>query len=285
MKRNVFSSIVSMGLILFMAHGANAQISAEGKPGLVITPTRVEIGSRERSASITIANNGAVKGAYRIELVNKRMDENGNLVDAPENAQDAEFADKMLRLSPRRVELDPGANQSIRILVRKPKDSADGEYRTHLSVIIVPNDEAEPSKDTADKDKLKIAVKANYGVTIPVFVESGTVSASGKMGAIKYHAGNAEQKEAPKVSFSIFREGNKSLYGDIKVAYISEKGKEIVLKQMGGLAIYKPNKQRNFEVPLDVPDNMKIGGGTIKITYQEKEKNGGKVIAQNELKL
>jgi hypothetical protein len=105
------------------------------------------------------------------------------------------------------------------------------------------------------------------------------------MGAIKYHIANKEKKEGPKVTFSITRHGNKSLYGDIKVIYIDSKGSESVLKFMGGLAVYTPNKMRKFDVDLDIPDGIKITNGTVKVIYQEKEKSGGKIIAQNELKL
>lgn len=285
MKKLLFPALGLTFALLFIGSASNAQLEGDGsKPGLIITPTRVEIGSRERSASVTIANNGKVPGSYRIELVNKRMSEDGNIVDAPEDAKDPEFADKMIRLSPRRVTVDAGSNQNVRILLRKPKDLPDGEYRTHLSVMIVP-DEVEPPKDEAGKDKLSISVRANYGVTIPIIINNGTLASTGQMGDIKYHPANTEKNEPPKVTFAITREGNKSLYGDIKVIYIDSKGSESVLKFMGGLAIYTPNPSRNFEVALDIPDNVKIGSGTIKVTYQEKEKAGGKIIAQNELKL
>lgn len=284
MKRKTF--LTAIMLVLFFASFAKAQLQADGAAGLVITPTRVELEGKQRSASITIANNGTKRGSYKIQLINKHMTEDGQILDISTDIKDGMFADKLLRISPRRVDIEPGQNQNIRILVRKPKDLKEGEYRTHLSVMIMPDaQESSPSNESDNSDKLTITVKANYGVTIPVIVKNGNLSASGEMGEIKYHPANSAKKENAKLIFNISRQGNKSLYGDIKVVYINLSGKESLIKFMGGMAIYTPNELRKFEIPLDSAESAQIGKGILRVIYQAKENDGGKIIAQHDLKL
>ncbi len=279
MKKYILAAIIIYALSMLQI--AMAQIQGDGKAGLVITPTRVELEGKQRSAAITIANNGTVQGFYRILAVNKKMTPDGILEDVNAADDSAMFADKMLRISPRSITIPPGGNQSVRILVRKPKDLAEGEYRTHLSVTILPAQEPADNAGNVADDKLQIAIKANYGVTIPIIVRHGNVAATGEMIDLSYKEASANTR--PIVKFSIIRNGTASLYGDIKIMHINKNGEEILIKFMGGIAIYTPNKQRNFEIALDA-DNI-AAGDTIKILYQEKEKSGGKIIAQSALKL
>jgi P pilus assembly chaperone PapD len=274
-------ALIFLSLILF-AQNTLAQIQADGKAGLVITPTRVEIDNKQRSASVTLANNGYARGVYKIMLVNKTMTESGEIVEAKAGDK-GDFADKFLRISPRRVVIEPGQSQSIRILARLPKDLASGEYRSHLSVMIIPDEDDKAPADLAN-DQLIIAVKANYGVSIPVIVRHGKVSAYAQMGKVSYRPANKEKKDDAHVIFNITRSGNESLYGDIKIIHVSNKGEQVV-KTMGGIAVYTPNTLRKFDITLDSTESAKIAGGTIKVLYQEKEKDGGKVLAQGDLKL
>ena len=61
------------------------------------------------------------------------------------------------------------------------------------------------------------------------------------------------------------------------------KGKETVLKTLGGLAVYVPNEKRSFDIVMDIPKGLELAGGTLKVLYVEKEKEGGKLIAQSSM--
>lgn len=255
----------------------------ESGPGLLVTPTRAVMEGKTRSVAISLANNGNQPGTYMLSLVNKRMKEDGSLEDIKDHkdAKEGElFADDLLRISPRRVELNPGEHQRIRILARKPKDLADGEYRSHLYVLLSPpsNDDTGPSE--ADK-KLSIKIQANFGVTIPVILRQGELVESGSISDIKLF-----DKEGQKqVSFYINRSGTKSVYGDLRVNYKKAGGGEYVLKNLGGLAVYTPNERRLVSMALDIPDGLKIDKGTIEVTYTKKEDDGGGLIAANKIEL
>jgi len=270
-------------LVMFLVFSDIAK--AQEKPGLLITPTRVALEGRSRSAAVSLANNGNAEGTYAISIVNRRMNEDGSIVVAEEAMEGERFADKMLRISPRRVTLKPGQHQNVRVLARKPKDLEDGEYRSHMNFTIIPQDEPterEQENINDESDALTINIKANFGVTIPVIVRHGEVSATSEIKDLNI---KTDKDGAKNLSFSINRKGNRSLYGDIFVLYNNAEGKEYILKSMGGLAVYTPNDKRTFTIKLDVPDGVDINKGTIEVQYKEKAKAGGKLLASSKFEL
>lgn len=284
--RKLIYSALALFMTAFMMQASHAQ--EEGKAGILVTPTRVVLEGKNRSASISLANNGNKEGNYKLEFVNKRMTESGGIVNADKAMEGELFADDILRISPRRVFLKPGDHQNIRILLRKPKDLPDGEYRTHLNFILAPDDDlTQREQDNKQKKNeqdstLTISIRANFGVTIPVIVRNGNLSVAADMSDISLSKG---EDGKPKILFTVNRNGGKSLYGDIKIIHMASGGKETMLKSLGGLAVYTPNKKRKFDIPLDLPDIVDLKNGRIDIIYQEKAEDGGDIITRGTLKL
>ncbi|MDQ3269909.1 MAG: hypothetical protein M3Q11_06955 [Pseudomonadota bacterium] len=106
--------------------------SGQARAQLMVHPTRVVLENDQRSAQLEIINNSDKPAVYRISLVNRRMDEVGGFSPIESALPGEQFVDEMVRYSPRRVSLAPGASQIIRVMARKPADLAAGEYRSHL---------------------------------------------------------------------------------------------------------------------------------------------------------
>jgi P pilus assembly chaperone PapD len=257
-------------------------VLAQEKPGLLVTPTRVVLEGKNRSATISLVNNGDIEGTYAISIVNKRMREDGSIVEIEQPIDGEKFAEDMLRISPRRVTLKPGERQNVRILARKADGVADGEYRSHLSFAVLPQEETPATTQENEDDSLTIKIKANFGVTIPVIVRSGQTSATGEIVDLRL---KSDEQGRDAIAFTVNRSGNQSLYGDIKVVYTNTSDKEYVLKSLGGLAVYTPNAKRTFEITLDVPDGVQVKGGTLEVQYKEKSEEGGELIASKKLTL
>lgn len=282
-------TLLSRFITIFLAFAAfllapvlsHAQES--GQAGILLTPTRLILEGRQRSASVSLANNGTATGTYRIEFVNKRMTEDGRFENVTEAKPGDMFADKILRVSPRRVILKPGEHQNIRLLVRKPPNFPEGEYRSHMRVVLIPNAKLETKDKSKNANSLSISIHANFGMTIPIIIRNGNLTASGKMANIAFAP--KSKNTPPTLTFDILRQGNESLYGDIRITYTSPDGKDTVIKSMGGLAIYTPNTKRHFVVPLDIPDGVSIQKGKIRVTYRKKEEEGGSMIAEGALNL
>lgn len=82
---------------LFAALAAPVPAAAE----LLVAPTRVVLTPDARSTELVLVNKGTETAAFRINIENRRMREDGSLEDAPEAQPGEQFADDKLRYSPR----------------------------------------------------------------------------------------------------------------------------------------------------------------------------------------
>ena len=193
---------------------------AQGLGDLVVAPTRVVFEGRTRSSFISLLNNGSEAGIFRITVVNMRMTETGQFEKLEEDAEKLPgeaFAEGMFRYAPRQVELAPGQSQAVRILLRKPKDLAAGEYRSHLLIQRLPKEgTAGRSIETAKTDGITVNLVVVPGVALPVIVRHGEVAAEAAISNL----GLTDLPQGRKgLSFRISRSGNKSVFGDLTATY------------------------------------------------------------------
>ena len=252
--------------------------AAFAKPSILISPNRIVLDQKDRKATLYVSNNGDEKANYRIEFVRKRMTEDGRYEDVKEGdvLPGELWADDYLRVSPRSFTLGVGEGQIVRVHFRRKKGMPEGEYRAHLRGYIVPDPPA-PDVGLEAEGKVSISVTVNFGMAIPVIARQGDLDYSVTVDDIDISK-DEEGKYILKTKF--LREGNRSAYGDISVVFTDDSGKEHLLKFLGGLSVFSPYKARIFTIPLDVPDGLTLKNGSVKVTYREKKKEGGKVIAE-----
>lgn len=116
-------SAATLGLLL---------LSGLARADLMLFPTRIVLEKNQRAAQVELINQGRSPETYRINLVNRRMSETGEFIPVGTPGPGEQFADPLLRYSPRQVTIAPGGSQTVRILLRKPAELAAGEYRSHL---------------------------------------------------------------------------------------------------------------------------------------------------------
>ena len=107
------------------------QSTANAGANLMITPTRIVFEERTRTAQVTLMNNGSDTGNYRISFINQNMTDDGRFVEVKEG-EEGMFSNSMVRYSPRQITLPAGQSQVVRLMLRKPRDLKDGEYRSHM---------------------------------------------------------------------------------------------------------------------------------------------------------
>ncbi len=253
---------------------------------LMLYPTRVVLEKNQRAAQVEIVNRGQKPETYRINLVNRRMTETGEIVEVKEAQAGENFADAMVRYSPRQVTLQPGTAQTVRISVRKPAGLADGEYRSHLQFDRVPDAEGQANLENIAKPEsgqISIVLQALVGASIPVIVRQGDTASSVTLDSVQLAP--AKEKNDLMLEFNINRQGNRSVYGDLVVNYQSPDGKSIEVAKVAGLAVYVPNALRKARVLLKFPEGVSPAGGVLQVNYLERPDAGGKLIAQAEFKL
>lgn len=270
-------------LTLLFAVSTTALASAN----LLVTPSRVVFEERERTAQITLLNTGDETGSFRISFIRQQMTENGQFVTA-KNDEPGRYSDPMVRYSPRQITLPPGQPQVVRLMLRKPRDLEDGEYRSHMLFQSIPQ---------AGKSSLESAVKSGQkgisveiipvvGISIPIIVRQGKLESTIRLD----NAGLIPPTQTvpqTQMMVDMHRTGTKSVYGDFRVLYTpSGGGDPLTVGLVNGVAVYTPNELRRFTMPLNIPQDVSLQGGWLRVIFLESgkdEKTG--LLAETEIAL
>jgi hypothetical protein len=252
---------------------------------LSIFPTRIVLEKNQRSAQVELMNNGTEPVSYRINLVNRRMGENGELMEIDQAIDGELFAEPLLRFSPRQVQIQPGSSQIVRILVRKPSDLLVGEYRSHLQFDRLPQAGGASSIESSQKtdgQEIGVVITALVGASIPVILRHGDTAVSVSLSNLKMASNGTGDATppAPELMFTMNRSGTRSVYGDLVVTFTARNGATVELAKMGGVAVYVPNAFRRVRLPLALPKGVDTTGGTLKLVYRERADAGLRVLAE-----
>lgn len=252
---------------------------------LMLYPTRIELERHQRAAQVEIVNRGQKPESYRIRLVNRRMTETGQIVDADTPAEGENPATELLRHSPRQVTLQPGESQTVRVNVRRPAGLADGEYRSHLQFDRLPDAEGAADLEQAAKaepGQIAIRLTALIGASIPVIVRQGETRAEVALDGLTLEppASNAGVADGlPLLSFRMNRSGNRSVYGNLSVTYTPPGGRAVEVSRVNGVAVYVPNPLRVVRLPLRLPEGLSLRGGQLRLAYDQRPEDGGRPLA------
>ncbi|PKO96974.1 MAG: molecular chaperone [Bacteroidetes bacterium HGW-Bacteroidetes-7] len=269
--------VISTILSLFNNTGAYAQ------GNLLITPRRIVFDGTRRVMELNLANTGIDTARYNISLLHYRMNEDGTFTEITEPDPGQNFADKNIRFFPRSVTLGPNEAQSVRMQVTNQDKLAPGEYRSHVYFRSVPNlialgDEAQSSDTTS----VNVQLIPIFGITIPVIIRIGENDTKVNLSEVNLHNSGDTTKI---IEFKINRTGKMSVYGDIKISYISNDGKETPIGALNGLAVYSPNPFRRVLIELKTDKSVDYKNGKLKITYSAQSETRPEIYAQMEYEL
>ncbi len=261
-------------------------LSAQSMGGIAVSPKRIVFENRKRSQEVFLFNNSAKPATYRVTIRNLRLHENGEIEEITSPGPGERFADHMIRYSPRQITIPPGGSQTVRFLVRKPKDLPPGEYRSHIFFQSLPPKDAGTDIETLDLKEREIALRLipRYAVSIPVIVRQGALSAKVKISDLGIESVSSSNKQS-LMAIHLNRFGDRSVYGDLKVYFQpsgSKKGFEIGTGK--GIGVLSPLKTKKVRVPL-FPKGRKIKDGKIHVLYRAKEEQGGQLLAKASLNL
>jgi hypothetical protein len=266
----MFRVLRAAGLLSIALFGlVSAPAGAAGD--LLVAPTRLVLDG-SRGTEVVLNNIGAEPATYRISLEIKRMTAAGGLDEIAE--ADANAAEKaalgMIAFSPRRVTLPPNQPQVIRVGVRVPEGTPAGEYRAHMLFRAVPDAAPATEPKPGSGSGVSIALTPIYGITIPVIVRVGDLTATAEIGAARV----TETADGPAFEFDLTRRGTRSVYGDIEV---TRPGTPEPLLVARGIAVYPEVTERrvSLRVPAEVAAALK---GPVHIRYSEDRELGGGTI-------
>lgn len=241
-------------------------------PGLIIAqgdlllfPKRVVFEEGKRTEIINLANTGDDTIKYTISFVQIRMNENGSFenISAPDSNQF--FADPYIRFYPRTVSLAPRESQFVKLQITGTNSLAAGEYRSHLYFRAEPVNN-QPRENLPDNDNSSFSIKLIpvYGMTIPIIIRIGEPNVSIELSNLTFQR---DRDLKPNIRIQFHRTGNRSVYGNIVVNYVSTDGQITQVGEVSGFAVYTPGSLRNCIIQLREPKEIDYNSGELNVVY------------------
>lgn len=268
----------ALWLLLLLVLMLFAQGAAHAEARLMVSPTRVVFDGTTRTAEVTLINSGDSVGTFRISFERKQMSEEGGYVNVAEGEQGM-FADPYIRFSPRQVSLAPGKSQTVRLMLRKPGDLPQGEYRSHMLFQSIPDTSASDIETQLQEQKgVTVRLIPILGISIPVIVRHGKLEATTTLSQLSFTPASATK--APALTMRFERNGTRSVYGDVLVRFRpNQQDKEYVVGMAKGVSVFTPNSRRSFTLALQPPEGVVLRDGVLLVEYRQQESDGGKLLA------
>ena len=240
-----------------------------GVGDLLVAPTRIVLNG-SRGTEIILSNIGDNVATYRVSVELRRMKPDGTLDDVAEANDREKTAQGMILYAPRRVTIAPNQPQTIRIAARAPAGLADGEYRAHLLFRAVPA--PRPVMPQAEVKGVSFELIPIYGVTIPVVVRLGNLSAMVGIANVALAKANGK----PAIALDLTRAGDRSVFGDVRVFKAGIKDPIAIQR---GVAIYTEIETRHMVIPLN-PALATSAAGPVTVDFVESTDSGPVALAE-----
>jgi len=255
---------------------------------LNVSPPRVIFNAGSRADTVLVYNRGTQPATYNIELVDRLMTPDGRLQSLAEVGTTPDEAAARVRLksahdlisfSPRRVTLPPGEGQTIRLRILRPADLAPGEYRSHLTITAVPDQDqgltAEQAAGKGPATGIGVKLTALFSVSVPLFVRQGSPDLNVTISPVRYR-GPDKPGQAASLVVDVQRSGSMTAYGDIVVETMDGGAAGKALSQFGGIGVYPEIDHRSVDMQLSRP---LAHGEKVRISFKDRDLKPGQSLA------
>ncbi len=247
---------------------------------LLITPRRVVFEGPKKIQELNLANIGKDTARYLLSVVEIRMKEDGSFETITEPDSGQKFASPYLRFFPRSVVLGPNESQLVKVQLTKTNLLETGEYRSHVYFRAVREEKPLGEIEArVDSGSISVSLIPVFGITIPIIIRVGDLKSSTEISDVTF-----EMKDTlPVVSMTFNRTGNMSVYGNIRVEYMSPEGKVSKVGQANGVAVYTPNSRRRFSMPLQDYYALDLKKGKLKIRFLSHSDSNPELLDETEI--
>jgi fimbrial chaperone protein len=274
---------------------AHVFLVTQARADLMVSPTRVDLNDTQKQAVVILRNVGQSELAYRIDWSERQITDEGEMRTLPKGTNPKSIA-KMVRFSPRRVVVQPGQNQTIRLDYRPPQNLAEGEYRSHLSIRaeppavnpVAPKETEKPpeiAKETGQAEEkpkgLSFKMEVLLSYSLPVVVRRGVPSVEVAITGVKPEMVNrGEEGMHRALRIDMTRSGAFGTMGRISVYQQMDANAAIVDIGQPALATLYQEVSRQSNLVLLKPDAVLRPGSWIRIAYEGQGSDAGKVFAE-----
>jgi hypothetical protein len=214
----------------------------------MIAPHALFIDHRVRSTALYIHNPDDQPVEIQVELIYgfpQGDGEGGVHVFLEENpAPEEPSCASWVRALPRRVVLQPGERQTIRLLARPPAGLPDGEY---WSRVLIRSTSVGRVEELEETEGVQVGLNLSTRTIISLNYRKGPVTTGIEVPQLRgWMDGNAVF-----LSMDLKRRGNAAWLGQVDVVMLDEGGEEI-MRWDRALAVYR-DYHRDLELTLDPP--------------------------------
>lgn len=254
----LFSSAGAGSLLLagLMAWSADAAAT-------LIAPHALFVDHRVRSAAIYLHNPDDKPVEVSIELIYgyPRGDGEGGVkvfLD-PDPAETEPSCASWIRALPRRVTLEPGQRQTIRLLAQPPVGLPDGEYWSRVAITSVALEREGESQPVEGADGVRVGLDLQTRTIISLNYRKGPVRTGIEVGDL----GARIDGDALTVDMDLRRQGDAAWLGRVDATLLDTQGKE--LKHWDRAVAVYDDHHRSLSFDLD--RNYPAGSYTLSLTW------------------
>lgn len=245
-----------------------------------IFPVRPVFKEKDRSRHINVINRDSKPAQFEMEWYYQRQTPDGVYENAPASLTMPYDVASMVRYSPRRVNLEPGGIQLIRLSLRRPPDLPDGEYRAYLKLRRTSAPTASSISKKPSKIKAQLNVAVNYAM--PVIIRQGKNDASASIQGVKLLPADLAAKKPPMLDVDISRVGKFSTLGRVNVFWTPVGGQEKQIGTLGNFNIFPEIGSRTAHIALT---EQNVSGGALRVIYVGEEEDEGKTFDEKNFPL
>lgn len=230
----------AFGLLVAIAMPLAAQ-------GVLIAPTSIFVDNRARTASVLLANPN--DKPVEIELSTTYgytvTDSAGRFslwtTETPDST--AQSAAGWIRIFPRRVSIEPRAQQLVRLLISPPSGTPDGEYWARL--VVMARGVEIPVTSPSDSGGVTVGLSVEVRTVLPILFRKGTPGTGTSLGAVTA----VQDHDSLVVRARIARGSNAAVLGTLRAALLDSAGTVRDTLSLP-LAVYEPIAPR-LAFPVD----------------------------------
>jgi P pilus assembly chaperone PapD len=214
-------------------------LSANAAHAVTVSPTAVYITSKNPSALLTLINTGSRPEEIELSIGfgYPVSDSLGVLkVDIVDTAASGEPSlTSYLRVFPRRLVLQPGQRQVVRVMVAMPAGAADGEYWGR--VLVKSRGGEPPIEQTQGSVKMQLSLETTFATA--VFFQKGEVKTGIEVPSATAH----RMGDSVQFTLDLKRAGNSAFLGRIRAELVDAKGATVAQVE-DVVAVYRTLRRR-----------------------------------------
>lgn len=245
---------------------------------LLISPTRIAFGERDRVQTISLVNSSKKTNTYRVEWTEQKVGENGEYIELSEDEVNSfPVASPYLRLTPRQVTLEPGERQVIKVMARRKANMKDLEYRSHLTFTAIP---PESNSNSGSNPGISMRLNLLLSYTIPVILRHGKLSVETSIDDIQMTP--TDKVGIKKLMVTLSRKGSMSTTGSLQAYFVPEDSNEKVnVATLNGFNFFPdtPKITKNLIWHTPIPETP----GKLEVLLEGDKEFKGQILASNSI--